>query len=89
MPAPKNANGKTTLADDEAPRPRKQLHAWISPGAYVSWHELAKEQGTTVSALIEALGVEIGQISGDKVPALLKSAIARSHAVAAERARRG
>jgi hypothetical protein len=40
---------------------RKAIHAFLTPAAHEAWHDVAAENGVSVSALIEALAQDWAQ----------------------------
>lgn len=44
------------------------IHARVSEGSLAGWHAFAAEHGTTVSALIEVFGLELGEMAAGTAP---------------------
>jgi hypothetical protein len=51
-----------------AGQPRRQLHGYVSAQARDGWYAFAEAHGTNVTALLEALGIELGK-AAKKPPA--------------------
>jgi hypothetical protein len=70
---------------------KRQLHAWLSSNALDAWSGFAHLHGTNVTALLEALGRQLGALD-DKpfsgLPALLRTAVVESREIAAQRTSR-
>jgi hypothetical protein len=70
---------------------RHQLHAYVSPVARDGWYEFAARHGTSVSALLEATGILMGEHVATKkkaLPGWLRTLVAEANAVATIRSSR-
>ncbi len=75
------------MPDDR--KPRRQLHGYVSDQARDGWYGFAEHRGTNVTALLEAVGVALGQHARDKtLPAWLREIVADAQAVASSRSTR-
>jgi hypothetical protein len=70
--------------DAETPR-RRALHAYLSDEAHNTWHEVASENGVSVSALLEAMAVGLSE---EQTSGPLVTVVSRARRVDAERRRR-
>jgi hypothetical protein len=72
-------------------QPRRQLHGYVSNAARDGWYDFSERHGTNVSALLEAIGVLLGENRDKKtsaLPAVLRSAVKDAQAVASSRSSR-
>jgi hypothetical protein len=70
--------------DTDTPR-RRALHAYLSDEAHNTWHEVASENGVSVSGLLEAMAVGLSE---EEPPGPLATVVSRARRVDAERRRR-
>ena len=42
---------------------RRAIHAYVTEEAHDHWHDFAAEQGVSVSAILEALAAELGDVA--------------------------
>lgn len=67
--------------------PKRQIHAFVSPQAREGWLRFAEEHGTNVTALIEAVGLWLGE-SAAAPPKVARDLLAQAQAVASTRSTR-
>jgi hypothetical protein len=82
------AESRTTqdsAKDIDTPR-RKALHAYLSDEAHRTWHEVASDNGVSVSALLEAMAAGLSEAKDTAGAAV--DIVARARRVDAERRRR-
>lgn len=69
------------------PRPgKKQLNVFVSEESFQAWRRFADAQGVSVTALIEAMGLELATV--DRLSPTLRSLVVRARQVDAERRRK-
>lgn len=84
----------TPLYAKEHPRAmadtRKAIHAYLSPEAHDQWHDIAAENGVSVSGLLEAIGLDWkDQVTdGGDLPAEIEDLAKRARRIDASRRRR-
>ena len=66
---------------------RTPLNLNVSAEAHDGWVAFCATHGTTMTALAEAIGLTLGQLDGpeEKLPPLLRSTLAESRRIAAQR----
>jgi hypothetical protein len=72
-------------------RPTQQLHGYVSPEALAGWHRFAQAHNTNVTALLEAMGVEMGTVvetPKSRLPPLLRTVIQEAQRIAGSRSSR-
>lgn len=57
----------------------------ISNDAREGWHDFARSQGVSVTALAEAIGFAFTALDMDRIPARLRAAVEEARAIDAER----
>lgn len=71
------------------PERRRQLHGWVTVEALAGWHQFAEEQGTNVTALMEAIGRHLAQHqSGTDLPPHWVAVVKDAQMVAGRRSSR-
>ena len=69
------------------PRPgKKQLNVFVSEESFQAWRRFADAQGVSVTALIEAVGLELASV--ERPSPTLRSIVARARQVDTERRRK-
>jgi hypothetical protein len=72
-------------------RPTQQLHGYVSPEALAGWRRFAETHDTNVTALLEAMGVELGTVFDtpkNRLPPLLRTVIQEAQRIAGSRSSR-
>jgi hypothetical protein len=71
--------------------PRRQVHGYVSTEARDGWYDFAEQQGTNVTALLEATGLLLGEHvkrGTRQLPAWLRKLVAQARRVASSRSSR-
>lgn len=67
-------------------RERRQLGAYLSPVAADGWKQFAADHGCTVSALVEAVGLQLANLAPDaRLPEFWREAIKQAREISADR----
>ncbi|MFT7597572.1 MAG: hypothetical protein ACI8TP_000492 [Acidimicrobiales bacterium] len=70
-----NATGESDMSKES----RRALHAYISPDAHTLWHDFGRDQGVSVSAVLEVFAAELaldGPTSTEPMHDRLQSVVA-------------
>ena len=67
---------------------RKALHAYLSDEAHEVWHERAATFGVSVSAMLEAIALEIGDVTSESDWGEGAAIVTRARRIDTERRRR-
>ena len=73
---------------EESSGPRYQLHVYISKEARDGWYEFSATHGTNVTALLEAVGMVLGEHAKTpepKLPSWLRQAVSKARSIASSR----
>jgi hypothetical protein len=66
----------------------RALHAYLSTEAHERWHVFAEEQGVSMTALLETMGVEL-PVGDDDLRPEWQSRVRAARKIDAQRRRRG
>jgi hypothetical protein len=72
-------------------RPTQQLHGYVSPEALAGWRRFAETHNTNVTALLEAMGEQLGTVvetPKSRLPPLLRTVIQEAQRIAGSRSSR-
>lgn len=82
--------GSKKAVTEEHP-PRRQLHGYVSTPARDGWYDFAEQQGTSVTALLEAAGLLFREQTNDTthpLPAWMRTLSAQARSIASSRSSR-
>jgi hypothetical protein len=74
----------------ESGTPRRQLHGYVSNEARDGWYRFAEANDTNVTALLEAFGLQLGELATGKTsaPPVIRHVVAKARRVAGRRSTR-
>ena len=71
------------------PERRRQLHGWVSVEALNGWQRFAEQQGTNVTALMEAIGRHLAEVASlEATPSPWKTIVRAAQRIAGTRSSR-
>lgn len=79
----------TAAKTNPSPEQRRALHAYLSDDAHETWHAVAAELGVSVSALLEAMAIDLRRPASEQAMATrVDDVVRRARRIDADRRRR-
>ena len=70
-------------------QPRRQIHGYVSKKARDGWYGFAEDNSVNVTALLEAMGVRMGELRrAERLPTLFREIVREAMEVAGSRSSR-